>query len=87
MQRYKLSNEAKMDLARIYWHGVREFGVPQKSSTPRLRDIHQRPHREPLVTCYAITDCRIYLFGYKTTDDPQRPKETSIDTTSHETGL
>lgn len=29
MTRYKLSNEAKADLARIYWHGVKRFGIPQ----------------------------------------------------------
>lgn len=29
MTRYKLSNEAKTDLARIYWHGVARFGTPQ----------------------------------------------------------
>jgi len=27
--RYKLSNEAKMDLAHIYWRGVEEFGARQ----------------------------------------------------------
>lgn len=27
--RYKLSNDAKMDLARIYWRGVDEFGEQQ----------------------------------------------------------
>lgn len=26
MPGYKLSNDAKMDLARIYWRGVQEFG-------------------------------------------------------------
>jgi len=29
MQPYKLSNKAKMDLARIYWRGVEEFGELQ----------------------------------------------------------
>lgn len=29
MQRYKLSLEAKMDLARIYWRGVEKFGEHQ----------------------------------------------------------
>ena len=27
--RYRLSHEARMDLARIYWHGVTEFGEHQ----------------------------------------------------------
>ena len=29
MTQYKLTNEAKMDLARIYWRGVEEFGEVQ----------------------------------------------------------
>ncbi len=29
MPGYKLSNDAKMDLARIYWRGVEEFGEAQ----------------------------------------------------------
>lgn len=29
MAQYKLTNEAKMDLARIYWRGVEEFGEVQ----------------------------------------------------------
>lgn len=29
MTQYKLTNEAKIDLARIYWRGVEEFGEVQ----------------------------------------------------------
>lgn len=48
--RYKLSNEAKMDLARIYWRGVEEFGEPQadryyEALIQRFSDIAEAFHK------------------------------------------
>jgi toxin ParE1/3/4 len=47
--RYKLSNEAKMDLARIYWRGVEEFGELQadryyEALFQRFDDIAEAPY-------------------------------------------
>lgn len=47
---YKLSNEAKMDLARIYWRGVDEFGELQadryyEALTHRFGDIAEAPYK------------------------------------------
>lgn len=50
MIRFKLSNEAKMDLARIYWRGVKEFGEFQadryyKALIQRFGDIAEAPYK------------------------------------------
>ncbi len=47
---YKLSNEAKMDLARIYWRGVEEFGELQadcyyEALIQRFGDIAEAPYK------------------------------------------
>jgi toxin ParE1/3/4 len=52
--RYKISNEAKMDLARIYWHGVETFGERQAGKyyqqlIRRFDDIAQAPYKYPSV--------------------------------------
>jgi toxin ParE1/3/4 len=52
--RYKLSNEAKMDLARIYWRGVDEFGAIQaelyyKTLFKRFDDITEAPYKYPAI--------------------------------------
>jgi toxin ParE1/3/4 len=54
MQRYKLSTEAKMDLARIYWPGVDEFGEVQaeryyEALIQRFEDIADSPYKYPAV--------------------------------------
>ena len=51
---YKLSNEAKMDLARIYWRGVDNFGEVQaehyyKALIQRFNDIAEAPYKYPAV--------------------------------------
>lgn len=51
---YKLSNEAKMDLARIYWRGVEAFGELQaeryyKTLIQRFDDIARAPYKYPAV--------------------------------------
>lgn len=48
--RYKLSSEAKMDLARIYWRGVEEFGEFQaerynEALFRRFDDIAEAPYK------------------------------------------
>lgn len=48
--RYKLSNEAKMDLAQIYWHGVEEFGEHQadryyEALIQRFGEIAESPYK------------------------------------------
>ena len=45
---YKLSHDAKLDLARIYWRGFQEFGESQadryyKQLTNRFLDIANTP--------------------------------------------
>ncbi len=52
--RYKLSNEAKKDLARIYWHGVEKFGELQaahyyEALSQRFNDIAEAPYKYPAV--------------------------------------
>jgi len=52
--RYKLSNEAKMDLVRIYWRGVEEFGELQadryyEALIQRFGDIAEAPYKYPAV--------------------------------------
>lgn len=47
---YKLSNEAKTDLARIYWRGVEAFGQLQaeryyETLFQRFNDIVEAPHK------------------------------------------
>ena len=47
---YKLSSEAKMDLARIYWRGVEKFGELQadryyETLIQRFSDIAEAPHK------------------------------------------
>ncbi len=47
---YKLSNEAKMDLARIYWRGVEDFGELQadryyEALIQRFGDIAEAPYK------------------------------------------
>jgi len=46
--RYRLSEDAKMDLARIYWRGVEEFGERQaedyyEALFQRFDDIAEAP--------------------------------------------
>jgi toxin ParE1/3/4 len=52
--RYKLSNEAKMDLARIYWRGLDEFGELKadryyEALIQRFDDIAEAPYKYPAV--------------------------------------
>jgi toxin ParE1/3/4 len=54
MQRYKLNNEAKMDLARIYWHGAEAFGESQAQQyyeelIQRFEEIAEAPYTYPAV--------------------------------------
>lgn len=47
---YKFSYEAKMDLARIYWHGVKTFGEHQAESyfeklIQRCGEISEAPYK------------------------------------------
>lgn len=49
MPHYKLSNDAKMDIARIYWRGVSEFGEAQadryyENLMQKLNDIAESPY-------------------------------------------
>jgi len=51
---YKISKQAKMDLARIYWRGVREFGDAQAEKyynalIERFESIAESPLTYPLV--------------------------------------
>lgn len=51
---YKLANEAKMDLARIYWRGVRGFGKVQAERyydalIQRFGGIAEAPYKYPAV--------------------------------------
>ena len=51
---YKLSKEAKMDLARIYWRGVEEFGESRaehyyETLMQRFNDIAGSPFKYPAV--------------------------------------
>ncbi|PWK53300.1 type II toxin-antitoxin system RelE/ParE family toxin [Pleionea mediterranea] len=46
----KISHEAKMDLARIYWHGEKEFGELQATRyfdtlIQRFNDIAESPYK------------------------------------------
>jgi len=48
--KYKLSNEAKLDLARIYWRGVDNFGETQAARyyaalIRRFEDIAEAPYK------------------------------------------
>ncbi len=48
--RYRLSNEAKMDLAQIYWRGVEEFGARQAelyydALVQRFDEIAEAPYK------------------------------------------
>lgn len=48
--RYRLSEDAKMDLARIYWRGVEEFGERQaedyyEALFQRFDDIAETPYK------------------------------------------
>lgn len=52
--RYKLSNEAKMDLAHLYWYGVDEFGDLQadryyEALFQRFDEIAETPYKYQLV--------------------------------------
>jgi toxin ParE1/3/4 len=52
--RYRLSHEARMDLARIYWHGVTEFGEHQaeryyQALVARFEKITSAPFVYPAV--------------------------------------
>ncbi len=52
--RFKLNLEAKMDLARIYWRGVADFGVEQadryyEALWQRFDDIAEAPYKYPAV--------------------------------------
>ncbi|MFC3852452.1 type II toxin-antitoxin system RelE/ParE family toxin [Salinispirillum marinum] len=54
MRHYKLSNEAKLDLARIYWRGVEAFGEHQaeryyEALFKRFDDIAKTPYKYPSV--------------------------------------
>ena len=54
MAPYKLSNAAKIDLARIYWHGVERFGELQADHyyeilAQRFIEIAESPYKYPLV--------------------------------------
>jgi toxin ParE1/3/4 len=47
---YKFSHEAKMDLARIYWHGVKTFGEHQAENyiekiIQRCNEIAETPYK------------------------------------------
>ena len=48
--RYRLSNDAKMDLARLYWRGVEEFGENQaeryyEALFQRFDEIAEAPYQ------------------------------------------
>lgn len=50
LMRYKLSNEAKMDLVRIYWRGVEAFGELQaeryyEALIHRFGEIAEAPYK------------------------------------------
>lgn len=51
---YRLSNDAKLDLARIYWHGIEVFGERQANRyynalSQRFNDIAEAPYSFPAV--------------------------------------
>lgn len=53
--RYKLSHEAKLDFARIYWRGIEKFGECQadryyKALTRRFDAIDEAPYKYPALT-------------------------------------
>jgi toxin ParE1/3/4 len=54
MRSYKLSNDAKQDLARIYWRGVEAFGETKADQyyqglIQRLDEITESPYHYQLV--------------------------------------
>jgi toxin ParE1/3/4 len=72
--RYKLSNEAKTDLARIYWHGVERFGISQADQyldalIRRFDEISETPHKYPAVDHiregYRRSVCGVHTIYYR----------------------
>lgn len=76
--RYKLNDEAKMDLARIYWHGVQVFGVHQAERyyevlIQRFSDIAEAPYKYQAVNHirnnYRRSVCGVESIYYRVTGD------------------
>ena len=75
---YKLSNEAKMDLARIYWRGVEEFGELQadryyENLIQRFSDIAEAPYKYQSVDyireTYRRSVCGVDSIYYRMSGD------------------
>lgn len=76
--RYKLSNEAKLDLARIYWCGVEEFGEHQadryyEALIQRFDDIAEAPYKYQAVDhireSYRRSVCGVDSIYYRVNDE------------------
>lgn len=75
---YKLSREAKMDLARIYWRGVEEFGELQairyyEALIRRFGDIAEAPYKYQAVdhirASYRRSVCGVDSIYYRLCSD------------------
>lgn len=75
---YKLSSEAKMDLARIYWRDVEEFGELQagryyETLIQRFSDIAEAPYRYQSVDyireSYRRSVCGVDSIYYRISGD------------------
>ena len=75
---YKLSNDAKMDLARIYWRGVEEFGELQadryyETLIQRFSDIAEAPYKYQSVDhireSYRRSVCGVDSIYYRMSGD------------------
>ncbi len=76
--RYKLSNEAKMDLAHIYWRGVEEFGALQAECyyaalIQRFGEIAEAPYKYQTVDHiregYRRSVCGVDSIYYRVNDN------------------
>jgi len=78
---YKLSNEAKMDIARIHWYGVEMFGEAQadryyEALFKRFEEIANAPFkyqsvdyiREGYRRCVCGVDCIYYRINGEVTE-------------------
>lgn len=73
----RISNDAKMDLARIYWHGVEQFGERQaeqyyQTLTQRFFHIAENPFSYPAVDNiregYRRSPCGVDSIYYRVTN-------------------
>lgn len=76
--RYRLSNDARMDLARIYWRGIEEFGELQaeryyEALIQRFEDIAEVPYKYQAVDHiregYRRSVCGVDSIYYRLSDE------------------